>query len=447
MRRFVRIAVVVMLWAPIFAVVGHVASGLTATDLPGFAMSGKADAARWIFESPSLGIPAHPTGEFDISHTEVSLKSGPVSYALGSVAWPGQVVAALPSFLQGVLVTQSGQSFTLPFNVPNYPVRAESFYPQGPTKANTQAGTIVMDSAAQPQNADASASINSFGIPLLGSVGTQSSTSSSGFDEQGAVSMVRAAANDVSVAGGLIQIQSVVSTATARSDGLKGTVAGTTTVVGATVGGHPVTIDSSGVHVEGQGTATAAFQQAVNGALKSAGISIGLASPQDTLAGAAAARTLPGLYITVSDTGVDKIVSLLPSNIQSQIRDQVTFDQEMTMTLAPVSVATTAAQAYLPGLPTIVGGVTQSVSGATPPIVETTRAGSPDVSSGGAPVVASGVPTTLAAAPALKNFTGIPVWLVILLVLLAFATARPLMALSDRLLFARGGSSACPEGK
>src|SRR5438309_2577173 len=116
MRRFVRIGLVVLLWAPIFAFVGHVALGLSATDLPGFNMSANADAARWIFESPSLGIPAHPTGEFDISHSEVTLKSGPVAYGLGSIAWPGQVVAALPSFLQGLLVSQSGKSFPLPIN-------------------------------------------------------------------------------------------------------------------------------------------------------------------------------------------------------------------------------------------------------------------------------------------------------------------------------------------
>lgn len=447
MRRFVRIGLVVALWAPVFAFVGHVASGLTAIDLPGFAMSGNADAARWTFESPSLGIPAHPTGEFDISHSEVTLKSGPVSYALGSVAWPGQVVAALPGFLQGTIAAQGGQQLPLPFDVPNYPVRAESFYPQGPTKASTQAGTIVMTSSAQTQSSDATASINSFGIPLVGTVGTQASMASNGFDEQGAVSMVRAAANDISLAGNLLKIQSVVSTATARSDGLKGSVAGTTTVQGAFVGGHAVTIDSSGVHVDGQGTATAAIQQAVNGALKFAGISVALALPEDTVAGASAKRNLPGLNIKMNATGLDKLVTLLPTDIQNQVRDQVTFDQEMTVTLAPVSVAATAAQAYVPPVDTTVGGITQPVTGVvTPAVVEGAR-GATDLPSGSVPVTAGGVPTTLAAAPALKNFAGIPGWLVIVLVLLAFATARPLMGAADRLLFARRGASACPEGK
>jgi hypothetical protein len=447
-RRFVRIGLVIALWAPVFAFLGHGASGLGATDLPGFNMGGKADAARWIFESPSLGIPANPTGEFDIAHSEVTLKSGPAAYALGSVAWPGQVVAALPGFLQGEIASQGGGSFSFPVDIPNYPIRSESFYPQGPTKASSQAGTIVMSSSAQAQSSDATASINAFGIPLLGSIGTQTSMASNGFDEQGAFSMVRGAANDVSIAGGLIKIQSVVSTATVRSDGDKGTVAGTTTVQGATIAGHSVTIDSNGVRVDGQGTATAAIQQAVNSALKSAGIGIELASPIDMISGASASRNLPGLLVRMNDTAVDKLVSLLPLDIQNQIRGQLTFDQEMTVTLAPVSASATAAKAFeLPPVDTTVGGLTQTATGATPPVTTTTNSGGgssgPAVS---APSVPASVPTTLAAAPTVKDFKGVPVWLVVLLVLLAFATSRPLMALADRLLFARGGGD-CPEGR
>ncbi len=446
MRRFVRLALVVALWAPIFAFVGHVASGIGPTDLPGFNIGGTADGARWIFESPSLGIPAEPTGEFDISHSEVTLKSGPAAYALGSIAWPGQVVAALPSFLQGEIASQAGKSFAFPFDIPNYPVRAESFYPQGPTKANSQAGTVVMESSAQAESADANASLNSFSIPLLGSVGTQSSMASNGFDDQGAFSMVRGAANDISIANGILKIQSVVSTVTARSDGDRGTVAGTTTVVGATVAGHAVTIDASGVHVDGQGTAIATIQQAVNAVLKSAGITIELASPIDTISGASAARNLPGLHVTLNDTAVDQLVSLLPASLQSQIRGQVTFDQGMTITLAPASATASAAKAFLlPAADTSVGGLTQGVTGGTPSSVTSTGGGSTAPVGGSSAPVTSGGGVVIAAAPTVKNFTGVPVWLVILLVALAFVTARPLMAAADRLLFARKGAAVCPE--
>jgi hypothetical protein len=436
-RRTVRIAVVVVLWAPIFAFAGHVASGLGPNELPGFNMGAMANAAQWAFNSPSLGIPAEPTGEFDVAHTEVTLKSGPVAYALGSVAWPGQVAAALPSFLQGQIENGSGGQFQFPVPIPNYPIRAESFYPQGPTRANSQAGTIVMDSSAQAASSEAAASINTFGVTSVVKVGSHSSMAANGFDAEGAVSMVRSAANDISAAGGILQIDSVVSTITARSDGDKGTVAGTTTVLGATVQGHGVVIDSSGVHVEGQGTGTAAAQQAVNAALKNAGVSVELAAPVDEKSGAAASRTLPGLVIKVNDFALDAITS-----------GSFTADQEILVSLAQAQANASASKAFTIPTDTTIGGFTPPVdvggTNTTTTITEGSRGG--DIPSGSSGVVSqpsNGV--TLASAPTIKDFNGIPVAIMVLLVLVAFATSRPLMAAADRLLFGRG-AAGCPEG-
>jgi hypothetical protein len=44
------------------------------------------------------------------------------------------------------------------------------------------------------------------------------------------------------------------------------------------------------------------------------------------------------------------------------------------------------------------------------------------------------------------DFDGVPVWLVALLVIVAFVSSRPLTALADRLLAARAGGG-CPEGR
>ncbi len=440
MRRAVRISVVVLLWAPIFALFGHVASGIGPADLPGFNMGAKAHAMQWAFNSPSLGIPADPTGELDVAHTEITLKSGPVSYALGSVLWPGQVAAALPSFLQGQIENGSGGQFKFPFPVPNYPIRAESFFPQGPTTQSTQAGTVVMDSSAQASSSSASASLNRFGLPGVFTVGTQSSAASDGFDDQGAVTMVNAAANDISFLGGIMKIQSVTSLVTVRSDGDKGTVAGTTIVQGATVMGHGVTIDEKGVHVENQGTGTAAAQAAVNSVLKNAGMEVALAAPKDELSGPAASRSLPGLIVKMNDFALAAITS-----------GTFTADQEMTISFAPAKANVSAAKGFtLPSGDTVVAPVAPPSSGTntTTTITEGSRGG--DESSGDTGSISqpatqnNGV--TLAAAPTLKDFRGIPVAIFILLLLVAFATSRPLMAAADRLLYGRG-ASGCPEGK
>jgi hypothetical protein len=87
-----------------------------------------------------------------------------------------------------------------------------------------------------------------------------------------------------------------------------------------------------------------------------------------------------------------------------------------------------------------------SSGGATTPIGDVT--GSPGTSggssaptglapsTGGGPVGLTQVRTT---------FEGVPLWLVILLVILAFASSRPLTAAADRLLSARAGAGGCPD--
>jgi hypothetical protein len=452
-RRAVRIGVVALLWAPIFVVVAHVASGVGPADLPGFSMGTAATASRWFFESPSLGIPAQPTGELDVAHAETTLKSGPAGYGLGSVMWPGQVAAALPSFLQGEIESQSNGQFQSPFGFPNYPVRAESFYPQGPTSANTQAGTVFMTSDAAADRADASSSLNSFGFPGIGGAGSQSSLSSNGFDNDGAVSMARAEADDISFAAGLVQIDSVISAVTARSDGERGTVAGATTVSGATVGGHPVTIDSSGVHAEDQGTGTAAQQQVINALLKNGGMSMATGETKDDVSGPSASRLLPGLRVTMEDSTADKLISALPAALQSQIRAQVTPDQAYTVTFATASARTTAAKGFeLPPIDTTVGGVSIPTTGGTGASVAEPSSGGPgDLSGGGSSGPVSGsLPSsgsTLAAAPASATSHAVPIAMMVGLTLIALATSRPLVAAADRILFRRGGASGCPDGK
>ena len=212
-------------------------------------MGTKATAVQLVFDSPSLGVPAKPTGELNLAYSEGTFKSGPSGYGLGSVLWPGQVVAALPPFLVGMIEEQAGQEF--PLDLPAYPVRAETFYPQGPQDSSFQAGTVVMSSKAHDTFTEAVSHLNSFAFPGIADLGQQYSMTSTGFDSQGAVSMAEAGVTGINLFGGQVQIDGVTTMATARSDGEKATVAGKTTVVGASIAGQDVSIDSNGVHVVG----------------------------------------------------------------------------------------------------------------------------------------------------------------------------------------------------
>jgi hypothetical protein len=288
--------------------------------------------------------------------------------------------------------------------------------------------------------------VNRFVFPVLGSMGNQSSLSTSGFDPDGAVAMTEATASDVVLLGGLLRFEGVTSRLTARSDGEKATVAGGTTVVGAEVAGTAVRIDSSGVHVADQGIDAVAVQQAVNQALAAAGVSVELASPVDTIEGGRATRALGGVLVRIRSSSLEPLIAALPEELQRQVRGQLTLDQEVTIQLAPAAVTAGAARniefpSQLPGLaaPPAGGGEVGATGGG---VVGDAPAGGSG-SAGGAPspgLVPAGTTSVS------MDFDGVPVWLVALLVIVAFVSSRPLTALADRLLAARAGGG-CPEGR
>lgn len=448
MKTKVKIAIVLALWLPALIAVAGWAQGLDAADFSGFDMGAKAAAISFTFDSPSLGIPAKPTGEMNFAYSEASLQSGPSGYGLGSILWPGQVTAALPSFMHAEIERNCMCDLPVP-TTPNYPVRAESFYPQGPTAATLDAGTMHMRSSAKPTSAEGIAYLNRFSVPAIGTMGNQSSFSTLGFDPEGAVAQSEAAATDVSLLDGLIKIDSVVSRLTARSDGEKGTVAGTTTVSGATVQGvGAVVIDAAGVHVADSDVDTAAQQQALNQILNQAGITMQLSEPVDTIAGPQARRSLGGVLISVKSSTIEPLIAALPQDLQTQIRGQITFDQVFSIQIAPAAVSAGAARTIefappeVPAEPTQAGGDDTSVGGETE--VPTGEGGTTtDLSGDDQPSVEVGGGAPIALAPVRSDFDGIPLWLTILLVLIALVSSRPLTMLADR-IFAARAAAGCP---
>ncbi|MEX2538623.1 MAG: hypothetical protein WD646_08220 [Actinomycetota bacterium] len=440
MKRALKIALVVALWSPVLFFGAKFATGLTSSDFAGWDMGGKATSVQLVFDSPSLGVPATPTGELNLAYSEATFKSGPTGYGLGSVLWPGQVVAALPPFLLGIIEEQAMQD--IPLDLPTYPVRAETFYPAGPQDSSFQLGTLVMSSKAHDTFTEANSHLNSFAFPGIIDLGTQTSMTSSGFDTAGAVSMAEAAVSDLSL--GALTIDGVTTRVTARSDGTKGTVAGKTTVAGAQVAGFDVVIDNEGVRVAGsEGPGVAAAQLAVNQALAQAGISIELAPPVDTIAGPSASRSLGGVIVTMKSGPLDTVISLLPADIQKQIHDNITFDQTISISIAPAVVSAGA------GLKADALEQPPVDTDAIPPAVDTTDTTTPtDVGSGSDTSTDTGttVPTGPAAVPVSSDFDGVPLWLVVVLLLIALASSRPLVMAADKLFAARGPAGACPQG-
>jgi hypothetical protein len=202
-------------------------------------------------------------------------------------------------------------------------------------------------------------------------------------------------------------------------------------------------IDNEGVRVAGsEGPSAAVAQQAVNQALALSGMSVELAAPVDTVSGPSAQRALGGVIVTMKSEPLNAVISLLPPDIRKQITDNITFDQTISISIAPAVVSAGAGLkddlveapiepvddssvdvADTPTEPTDVGS-SGDTSGVTPPVAV----------GGSAPVVLS------------NDFAGVPLWLVVLLMLIALVSSRPLVMAADRLLAARGAAGACPDG-
>jgi hypothetical protein len=264
---------------------------------------------------------------------------------------------------------------------------------------------------------------------------------STGFDPAGAVSMAEAAVNDMSIQG-VVTIDGITTRATARSNGRNGSVAGTTTIVGAEVAGTPVKIDNEGVKVADQtGPGVAAAQQAVNQALTQAGISIELAGPIDTIAGPSATRALGGVIVRMKSEPLNAVLALLPPDIRKQITDQITFDQTFSIAIAPAVVSAGAGLGIDQAPPADIAVPPAVDTGGTSTSTETSDTGSVDTSGGTTVPTGGPAPVSLS-----TDFEGVPLWLVIVLLLVALASSRPLVMAADRLFAARGVVAACPNG-
>lgn len=72
-----------------------------------------------------------PVLDLTIPETLARFGSGPSGYGLASLLYPGGIIVNLNS-----LVAQAGADAS---NIPDYPVKAEAFYPAGPLEAKSQA--------------------------------------------------------------------------------------------------------------------------------------------------------------------------------------------------------------------------------------------------------------------------------------------------------------------
>jgi hypothetical protein len=131
----------------------------------------------------------------------------------------------LPSLLE-----QTGQDAS---GIPEYPIKAEAFFPSGPTEVDeSQPGGIVQRVVTGELGVEAAGSFPVVAGEPAVSIGTVRSVSRSAVEDGKAVSRSRVELGDVSVLGGVLVFDSIVTEVVAAHNGEAGTTDGGTTVSG-----------------------------------------------------------------------------------------------------------------------------------------------------------------------------------------------------------------------
>lgn len=375
------------------------------------------------------------------------MDSGNVGHALTSVMWPGDTGGHGGSTLQLLgaqcippnpmgLVPGVPCVATLPpapdqvYQALNDPEIAEAQTGTGQPTSTLSRPWGTMTATATPGKVLATTTLlGSKELPTGDTFGETETTSTITLDgAKHAVVTAVSTVRDINL-GGVIQIASITSTASGTTDGTKGTGLANTVVTGATIGGVPVTIDESGVHVQGQGSSLDGLDQ-INSVLKNAGFAIYVAKPTKTVSGSGVSTNSGNLIVTQDNpqyTGnMNATGNVLVIGGASVIADAGLAYQGSAFTLPSV-----------PSLPsTAPAGTTPSGSVAAPGLPDT---GGATTSAGVAPAFAPVVAGHRLALPG-----GLPAGYVVLVALGGLLAAAGLRGLPDRLLGA--AATPCPLG-
>lgn len=345
-----------------------------ATEIGGYELHARADAVHVEMFEPGLPIPAEPQGDLGFGHTAATASFGPNTRGTASAVWPGDVVG--DGF--GVFAAQFGGD-------PNskYPDQVNAFYPNKPNDASQEFGKGTGNGEfAKATDGSTDANVHLVGIAGSGSTasgtsglsglsGVLSKPSASPSPTSGAAPVPAGAQlaaliqtgnvfsdsnvsytstkvsstahthiSDLALLGGLISIKNIDMTATASSDGTKATSSGTATMGGVSIAGQDLGLTTSGVKLGPSGAPAPDVKTALNGLLKTLGISVDVlpGSTDHTSDGASASQV--GLVFTI-DTKVlramlgnpgDKLATLL-APILKQFPQDNKYEQQFVSAL------------------------------------------------------------------------------------------------------------------
>jgi len=276
--------VVGLLLAGMFGV--RIASAKADTTLGSYSAIASAPGIEGTEDEPSAQ--AHPEGQGDAPYTTSILTNGGVGYGLSTIAWPGAYGGNSGSLILVALPSQAG-----PVPVPDavkgavgtvspalqYPIRAEARAGSAPDASYGQIPGTTLTSHADGNDVHAIADVQGAQQPGAATYGNLHSDSSSTLNGNSVKALANSTIQNLNL-GGVIKIQSLISTATATTDGSNSSANGGTIVKGLTVAGQAASLDQNGLHI---GTSTqplnATASATANQALDQLGMKVYVSQP------------------------------------------------------------------------------------------------------------------------------------------------------------------------
>ena len=167
-----------------------------------------------------------PVIDLTIPESLARFGSGPTGYGLASLAYPGGLLVNL-----GSLVAQAGQPDAAAL-FPDYPIKAEAFYPTGPVDAQTLQGGGVQQVRSTDLGVEVLSAYPGVQAQPFVAVDSISSAARTSIEDGAAVSRTRVVLGGVDILGGLVTIDSIVTDLVAAHDGEAGAVDGGTAATG-----------------------------------------------------------------------------------------------------------------------------------------------------------------------------------------------------------------------
>mgnify|MGYP000707547739 CR=1 FL=1 len=168
----------------------------------GFTASGRANGFQLTYDVENVFPLPSPLFQASLPEASTTFQSGPTATALGSLAYPGNVLANLPAIVAQGAPEAGGY-------VPPYPVLSRADHPAGPPEARQEVGAANSSVRASAAGAEAITTMGGGDLPPFLRIGAVTTSARTGVVEGKIESRSRVELSGVDLLFGLVRAESI----------------------------------------------------------------------------------------------------------------------------------------------------------------------------------------------------------------------------------------------